>query len=124
MIKLDSFEQSLLAGWEDIHKKSQLTLWVFLALKDGPKHMALIKTFIADTSNGNMSVDDQSMYRALRRFKEGRMVDFTLRVGKGGPDLKQYYLTSTGRTVLEAFIDRQVSMFYNEPLQSLVKGEK
>ena len=124
MSKLDPFEQSLLTGWEDIHKKSQLTLWVFLALKDGPKHMALIKTFIINNSNGNMSVDDQSMYRALRRFKEGRMVDFTLRVGKGGPDLKQYYLTSTGRTVLETFIDRQVSMFYSEPIQSLVKGEK
>ncbi len=122
--KLDSFEQSLLIGWEDVHKKSQLGLWIFIALKDGPKHMAQIKSFISEATNGSMSSDDQSMYRALRRFKDGRMVDFTLRVGKGGPDLKQYYLTTVGRNVVEAFLERQVKMFYNEPIKSIIKGEK
>lgn len=124
MVKLDTFDQSLLEGWEDIHKKGQLTLWIFLSLKDGPKHMAQMKQFIHGITNGNIVADDQSMYRALRRFKEGRMVDYTLRIGKGGPDLKQYYLTQTGRNVLQEFLSRQVTIFYNEQVQQLVKGEQ
>lgn len=124
MVKLDTFEQALLEGWEDIHKKSQLTLWIFLSLKDGPKHMAQMKQFIHSITNGNIIADDQSMYRALRRFKEGRMVDYTLRIGKGGPDLKQYYLTPIGQNVLQEFINRQVTVFYSESVQKLVNKDK
>ena len=121
MKSLDSFEQSLLDAWEDTHKKSQLTLWILLTLKDGPKHMAQIKTFIDDASNGNMSVDNQSMYRALRRLKSSKLIHFTLRLGRGGPDLKQYYLTATGHNVLEAFLERQLAPFFAYPLKSLLK---
>ncbi|NLT50195.1 MAG: PadR family transcriptional regulator, partial [Ignavibacteria bacterium] len=29
----------LLSAWEETYKKGQLTLWVFLALKDGKKYV-------------------------------------------------------------------------------------
>lgn len=121
----DSYENTLLSGWEDVYKKSQLTLWILLALKDAPKHMSQIKQFIVSISGDAMAADDQSMYRALRRFKDAQMVDFTLRAGTKGPDLKQYYLTSTGRSVLAQFLERNISsVFYNKQVQELIQGEQ
>lgn len=124
MNEIDTFEHTLLAGWEDIYKKSQLTLWILLALKDAPKHMAEIKQFIVTISGDAMIADDQSMYRALRRFKDAQMVNFTMRAGQKGPDLKQYYLTSVGRNVLARFLDRNITnVFYSEQVQELIQGD-
>ncbi len=121
----DSYENTLLSGWEDVYKKSQLTLWILLALKDAPKHMSQIKQFIVGISGDAMAADDQSMYRALRRFKDAQMVDFTLRAGTKGPDLKQYYLTGTGRSVLSQFLERNITtVFYNKQVQELIQGEQ
>ena len=36
----------LLSSWEETYKKGQLTLWIFLALKDGQKYVDEIKKFI------------------------------------------------------------------------------
>lgn len=120
-----NFEQTLLSGWEDVYKKSQLTLWILVALKDAPKHMAEIKQFIMTISGDAMAADDQSMYRALRRFRKAQMVDFTMRAGRKGPDLKQYYLTGTGRNVLAKFLDRNITpVFYNKQVQQLLQGEQ
>lgn len=119
-----SYENIILSSWEDVYKKSQLTLLILLALKDAPKHMSQIKQFINDISGDAMAADDQSMYRALRRFRDARMVAFTLRAGTRGPDLKQYYLTSTGQSVLKKFLDRNISaVFYNKRVQELIESE-
>jgi DNA-binding PadR family transcriptional regulator len=121
-MKLQSYEQELLDGWEDVFKKGQLTLWIMLALKHGPKHMAEIKTFIGEATNGILSADDQSMYRALRRYYEVEMVDFTTEAGKNGPDLKVYKLTDTGLNVLNRFIDRNIVKIFLKPdIKELLK---
>ena len=39
----EKIRDMLLAGWEDVYKKSQLTLWILIALKDGEKSMASVK---------------------------------------------------------------------------------
>ena len=36
----------LLNSWEETYKKGQLTLWIFLSLKDGDKYVDEIKYFI------------------------------------------------------------------------------
>src|SRR5437870_5091433 len=97
------YAQSLLDGWEEVHKKGQLTLWVFLALKQGPKHMAAIKAFIEDATSGTLTVDDQSLYRALRRYHETEMADYDPAPGNG-PDRKVYRLTALGLRVLQLFL--------------------
>jgi DNA-binding PadR family transcriptional regulator len=109
--KLGTYEQQLLEGWEAVYKKSQLTLWVLLALKDGPKYMAKIKEFIVLRSKGTITADDQSMYRALRRFHDADMVDFREQTSKG-PDRKVYHLTDTGSEVLKAFIGQNISQIF------------
>ena len=105
---LNKYEQTLLEGWEEVHKKGQLTLWILLALKDSPKHMANIKLFILKETNGLLEADDKSMYRALRRFNEVEIVAFTIEKNKRGPDRKLYYLTKIGKDVLAAFIQHNI----------------
>ncbi len=120
--RLDPYEQQLLEGWEEIHKKSQLTLWIMLALKDGPKHMAEIKSFMAEATGGLLEADDKSMYRALRRYHEGQLLDFVLEAGQGGPDRKQYFLTESGRNILDAFAQRQIlQIFYRPEIRKLLE---
>ena len=120
-MKLDKYEQTLLNGWEDTHKQSQLTLWIMLALKNGPKHMNDIKTFISNWTNQTLLADDKSMYRALRRFNEADLIDFTNQPSQKGPDLKIYSLTETGKNVLNKFVERNVSgIFYHRQVKELL----
>lgn len=122
---MDNYEKQLLDGWEDAFKKGQLTLWIMLALKDGPKHMAEIKKFIEQATKGILSADDKSMYRALRRYYDVELVDFIQEPGKGGPDRKVYSLTPLGRKVLQSFTRRNIiEVFYEPTVKELItRGE-
>lgn len=120
---LNTDEQELLYTWEEFHRKGQLTLWMLLALSDQPRHMAEIKLFIEQATKGTISADDKSIYRALRRYQLAEMVDFKLVPGEGGPERKSYFLTTAGRRVLYAFIDRNISNIYFDPnVDKLLKG--
>ena len=117
------YARKLLAGWEDVHKKGQLTLWILLALKDGPKHMAEIKAFIDRGTNGTMSVDDQSMYRALRRYYETELADFEAAPGNG-PDRKVYRLSALGESLLREFVKRNIiDTLYKPAIRSLIERD-
>lgn len=121
MNKLDRYERKLLAGWEEIYKKGQLTLWTMLALKDGPKHMTEIKQFMAKATKGALTVDDKSMYRALRRYYDAELVNFKQKPGKAGPDFKIYYLSDIGKKVLNEFIERNITnVFYKPEIKALI----
>lgn len=119
-MKLDTYEQQLLESWEDIHKKGQLTLWILLALKASPKHMQQIKEFVTFITNHTLSADDKSMYRALRRYYDAELVDFTRQPSDDGPDLKIYHLTDVGRRVLAEFIERNITIFYRSEVMKLL----
>ncbi|HSW78704.1 MAG TPA: PadR family transcriptional regulator [Candidatus Babeliales bacterium] len=122
MKELDKYERKLLEGWEEVFKKGQLTLWIMLALKDGPKHMSEIKEFIYRATNGSLSADDKSMYRALRRYYDTELVEYEERPGKGGPDLKVYSLSSVGSKVLDAFVKRNiVDVYFNKKVKELFR---
>ena len=117
-----AYEEQLLDAWEEVFKKGQLTLWILLALKDGPKHMAEIKQFIEKATDGSMTADDQSMYRALRRYHDAEMVGFTGEPGRNGPDRKVYRLTAIGHAVLESFVQRNIlNVFYKPHIKRLVE---
>lgn len=125
MKQLISYETQLLHGWEDVFKKGQLTLWIMLALKDGAKHTAEIKVFIHKSTNGLLSADDQSMYRALRRYVSADLVSFAMKPSKSGPDLKVYSLTETGLNVLDSFVKRNITGSLLKPnIIRLLEGEK
>jgi PadR family transcriptional regulator PadR len=111
----DSFEQKLLTGWEDVYKKGQLTLWILLALRDGPKHMADIKSFIFHATNDLLQADDKSMYRALRRYADVEMIAYSLEPNESGPDRKIYSLTEVGASVLANFVKRNITDIFFSP---------
>ncbi|MCA9348638.1 PadR family transcriptional regulator [Candidatus Saccharibacteria bacterium] len=112
---LDEYEETLLTGWEETYKKSQLTLWTLLALKDGPKYMNDIKEFIEEATDKKLTVDDKSMYRALRRFNEIGLTIYTEQESAGGPKRKLLELSASGRKVLDNFIYRNITSIINHP---------
>lgn len=121
MVATKDYENSLLEGWEDVYKKSQLTLWILVALKAGPKHMAEIKDFMKEATNQLLTADDQSMYRALRRFHDAEMVSFQAVANDSGPDLKVYSLTTIGSHVLSDFVKRNIAgVFYKPSIEKLL----
>ncbi len=84
--------------------------------------MQEVKSFISKATEQNLSVDDKSMYRALRRYVEAEMIAYTTEPNKDGPDRKLYQLTDTGKEVLESFLARNIRIFYTNPIKHLITG--
>lgn len=102
--------EALVADWDDVYKRGQLTLWVMLAISDGKKYAAQITEFMATATNGNFEVKEQSLYRALRRFSSMGIVKITEEQSpNSGPKRKYYELTAEGKAVLARFIQLHIS---------------
>ena len=114
----------LLSAWEETYKKGQLTLWIFLSLKEGKKYVDEIKTFVETESNNTMSCESQSLYRNLRKYQHVGVVDFEKREGNKGPERKYYYLTDLGESLLNQFVERNIQLFFNPNINSLINKEK
>lgn len=111
----------LLISWENTYKKGQLTLWIFLALQESKKYVDEIKTFIETKSNGTISCEEQSLYRALRKYEFIDVLTYELREGNKGPARKYYYLTKLGQDLFKQFVDRNIKLFYTEEIKNLLK---
>ena len=114
----------LLTAWEETYKKGQLTLWIFLALKDDRKYVDEIKTFVEEQSNNTMTCEEQSLYRTLRKFQHLGVVDFETGKGNKGPERKYYYLTDLGVKLLDQFVQRNISLFFNQRVKQLLNLEE
>lgn len=112
--------EPLLNAWEDTYKKGQLTLWIFLALRDGKKYVDEIKSFINEKSKGTISCEEQSLYRCLRKYEHIEVVSHQLKKGNKGPDRKYYFLNSLGNNLLQQFIDRNIKLFYSTEITYLL----
>ena len=116
----EKLKTDLLTTWEETYKKGQLTLWIFLALKDGDKYMNEIKSFIMKFSENSISCEDQSLYRALRKFDHLKMIESTAGKGNKGPDRKYYRMTDLGKEIFNEFTTRNIKLFYNQKLMKLM----
>jgi DNA-binding PadR family transcriptional regulator len=114
----------LLVAWEETYKKGQLTLWIFLALKDNKKYVDEIKIFVEEESNHTMSCEEQSLYRNLRKFQHLGVVDFETRKGNKGPERKYYFLTELGNSLLNQFVKRNIALFFNYRIKQLLNLEE
>jgi len=113
----------LLTAWEETYKKGQLTLWIFLSLKDGKKYVDEIKHFVEEQSNQTMLCESQSLYRNLRKFQHLGVVNYEVGEGNKGPERKYYFLTELGRDLLDSFIKRNINLFFNERIKNLINKE-
>ena len=111
----------LLSSWEETYKKGQLTLWIFLALKDGQKYVDEIKAFIESKSKNTINCEEQSLYRNLRKYEHIDVVSFENKKGNKGPDRKYYFLTTMGNQLLEKFIERNIKLFFSTEIDTLLK---
>lgn len=114
----------LLEAWEATYKKGQLTLWVFLALREGEKYVDEIHEFVSSKSKGTIVCEEQSLYRMLRKFRDLELVDFSNKPGVGGPERKYYFLTDTGKKLLQQFSERNISLFYDTEIKHLLFGKQ
>lgn len=114
---------ALLTAWEETYKKGQLTLWIFLSLKDGKKYVEEIKNFVEEESKQTMLCESQSLYRNLRKFQHLGVVHFEAGEGNKGPERKYYYLTELGLVLLNNFIERNINLFFNERIKKLIQKE-
>jgi DNA-binding PadR family transcriptional regulator len=122
-MKNKDYLADMLSAWEETYKKGQLTLWIFLALKEGEKYVDEIKIFVEESTSGTMNCESQSLYRNLRKLHHIGVVDFEAGEGNKGPERKYYFLTDMGKELLHMFIDRNISLFYNETIKKLITKE-
>ena len=101
----------LLAKWEEVYKKGLLSFWILLVLQRRPAYAFEMNGLIQDLSQGTISADDNSLYRALSRFEDVGLLASELRPSPSGPARRYYSLTPTGRDLLCRFIERNVMVF-------------
>ena len=105
-MQLTEFESVLLEGWEQVHAKSQMSLWILVAIRERNEFAEDIGDFIK--TNANLDPEGQSLYRSLRRLEKATLITSRRQKSSGGPDKKQFSLTDAGTHVLEAFIQRNI----------------
>ena len=110
----------LLQAWENTYKKGQLTLWIFLALQEGKKYVDEIKEFIQKKSEGTIHCEEQSLYRALRKYEHIHVLSHEMRQGNKGPERKYYYMTELGQELFKQFTERNIKLFYNQEIKILL----
>lgn len=117
----ESHVDALVREWDDVYKKGQLSLWVLLSIYDQKKYAAEMSEYMYAVTNGTFEVKEQSLYRALRRFKGMGMVSVTEEDSpNGGPKRKFYELTPTGREVLSRFVRLHLSPLMNPAVLPII----
>ena len=101
----------LLNKWEETYKKGLLSFWILLLLYERPSYPYEMSAEVVKISQGTISVDDNSIYRALNRFESVGIVRSELQQSSTGPQRKYYSLTNTGKTLLAEFIQRNIQVF-------------
>lgn len=101
----------LLNKWEETYKKGLLSFWILLLLYERPSYPYEMSAEVAKISQGTISVDDNSIYRALNRFESTGIVKSELQQSSTGPQRRYYSLTNTGKALLTEFIQRNIQVF-------------
>ena len=88
-----------------------LTFWLLLFLHERPAYAYELSVAIGKLSQGTITADDNSIYRALNRFESMGLVKSELRQSEVGPQRRYYQLTDTGLELLHQFIQRNILVF-------------
>lgn len=112
----------LLSSWEETYKKGQLTLWIFLSLKENKKYVGEIKNFVEEKSKSTMTCEEQSLYRVLRKFEQVGVLSHELRKGNKGPERKYYYLTDLGQELFSQFVNRNINLFNSQEIKNILNN--
>lgn len=111
----------LLDQWEEVYKRGLLSFWMLLLLDEREMYGYEMGEAITVISKGTMTVDDNSIYRALRRFADAGLVASEKRNSDLGPPRRYFWLTGLGRALLADFIERNISVFYDNDVVKAVE---
>jgi DNA-binding PadR family transcriptional regulator len=118
---------TLLDQWESVYKKGLLTFWLLLLLHERPRYVFEMGQQLTGISQGSISADEKSLYRALRRFEAMGVVESTWQPSDVGPRRRYYALTDLGTALLRQFAQRNVLIFrepvVTERLEALLQGD-
>ncbi len=117
MDSLDFDDAGLLKTWEEVYKRGLLSFWILLLLSEQPSYPFEMNPLIEKLSGGTITADDNSLYRALRRFEEVGIVTSDLQPSSQGPARRYYRLTPQGKRLLASFIQRNLTIFQNPEIQ-------
>jgi PadR family transcriptional regulator PadR len=103
--------EQLLENWESVYKKGLLTFWLLLLLDEKPSYPYEMSAAVQNISQGMITADENSIYRAIKRFEEMGLVLSQPQESKLGPTRKYYRLTEIGHELLRRFIERNIHVF-------------
>lgn len=112
---------ALLDQWEEVYKKGLLSFWLLLLLAQRNAYPYEMKAAIAEMSQNTISVEENSIYRALKRLAQSGIVGSEIRPSETGPSRRYFYLTSLGRDLLAAFIARNIKIFHQPDVVKLIE---
>lgn len=101
----------LLQKWEGAYKKGLLSFWILLLLAERPCYPFEMRALLEEVSQGTMTADDNSIYRALGRFQDMGLVDSDTQPSRQGPYRRYFCLTDSGLVLLKRFIERNILVF-------------
>jgi DNA-binding PadR family transcriptional regulator len=81
-----------------------------------------MNALLQQLSQGTISADDNSLYRALNRFEDVGLVASDLQPSPNGPARRYYSLTSNGRELLRRFIERNVMIFRSTEVEKKIES--
>ncbi|MGD8456176.1 MAG: PadR family transcriptional regulator [Anaerolineales bacterium] len=114
--------QDLLNQWEESYKKGLLSFWILFSLTQRSMYAYEMKEEIIKFSQGSISADDNSIYRALRRFTTAGLIEGMMSPSPSGPDRKYFSLTPRGTDLLRQFIERNILVFQSEDLIKVIQS--
>ncbi|MGB8647127.1 MAG: PadR family transcriptional regulator [Anaerolineae bacterium] len=112
----------LLENWEEVYKKGLLSFWILLLLSDRRAYAYEMTLAITDISHGTMTVDENSVYRALNRFESLGIVESEHERSQVGPARRYYRLSETGAALLEKFIERNIMVLQSPPVLERIQA--
>lgn len=115
-------EDDLLQKWEEAYKKGLLSFWILLLLAERPSYPFEMNPLIQEISQGTISADDNSLYRALGRFENVGIVVSEIRPSAQGPNRRYYRLTGLGRRLLQRFIERNILVFESPAVAARIQA--
>jgi DNA-binding PadR family transcriptional regulator len=117
---------SLLDQWETTYKRGLLSFWLLLLLDERPMYVFEMGEALEGLSQGTVSADEKSLYRALRRFEAVGLVTSSWEPSEVGPRRRYYQLSPLGQELLRAFVERNIMVFQDpavaERLAAVVGG--
>ncbi len=111
----------VLLQWEEVYKRGLVTFWMLLLLSQREMYAYEMRAAIVDISQRTIDMDDNSIYRALRRFSESGLVRSNVRSSETGPSRRYFTLTQAGQVLLASFIERNLLVFQSPAVIELTK---